>query len=288
MTNLGKLYIVATPIGNLSDMTFRAVEVLKNVDIILAEDTRHCARLLSHYQISTKAWSMHNFNEDKQSQKILEHLQHGLSFAVISDAGTPLISDPGWMLVNMARNLGIDVISIPGPCALIAALSVAGLPTQEFHFFGFLPAKSVARQAMLKQVTSYLGTLAFYESPHRLVDMLQDCRLVFGEDRSYCLVKELTKIFETVRIGSVVDLLEWLSEKPEHIKGEFVVLVGPNTMREDTAKLAAQALLKTLLCHLPLKTAVNIVMEHHQTSKNDLYDFGLRLLGSVDTLCLSS
>lgn len=276
MTNMGKLYIVATPIGNLGDMTFRAVEILKTVDIILAEDTRHCARLLSHYQIPTKAWSMHNFNEAVQAEKILEHLANGQTFAVISDAGTPLISDPGWALVKMARDAGIDVIAIPGACALIAALSIAGLPTQQFHFFGFLPVKSAARQTILKQVSAYEGTLAFYESPHRLIDMLEDCQQVFGDERICCFVKELTKIFETVRVGSASELLAWLSQKPEHLKGEFVVLIGPNMIEENTSQIAAQTLLKTLLPHLPLKTAVKIVSEHYNENKNALYEFGLQ------------
>ena len=276
MTNRGKLYIVATPIGNLGDMTFRAVEILKSVDTILAEDTRHCARLLSHYQIPTKAWSMHNFNEAAQAEKILEHLLNGQSFAVISDAGTPLISDPGWALVKMARDAGISVIAIPGACALIAALSIAGLPTQQFHFFGFLPVKSSARQTILKHVSNYEGTLAFYESPHRLIEMLEDCQQVFGNERTCCIVKELTKIFETVRVGPASELLAWLNEKPEHLKGEFVVLIAPNTLEEDTSQAAAQTLLKTLLQHLPLKTAVKIVSEHYTLNKNALYDFGLK------------
>lgn len=277
MTNRGKLYIVATPIGNLGDITFRAVEILKSVDIILAEDTRHCTRLLNHYQISTKARSMHNFNETAQAEKILEYLLQGQSFAVISDAGTPLISDPGWALVKMARDANIDVIAIPGPCALIAALSVAGLSTQQFHFFGFLPAKSSARQTMLKQVSHYEGTLAFYESPHRLVEMLEDCQQVFGQERVCCIVKELTKIFETVRIGTASEILLWLNEKPEHVKGEFVVLIAAsNSIEKDTTQAAAQTLLKTLLQHLPLKTAVKIVSEHYALNKNALYDFGLK------------
>jgi len=276
MNNRGKLYIVATPIGNLGDMTFRAIEVLKSVDIILAEDTRHCARLLSHYQIPTKVWSMHNFNEAIQAEKILEHLMSGQSFAVISDAGTPLISDPGWALVKMALDAEIDVIAIPGACALIAALSIAGLPTQQFHFFGFLPAKSSARQTILKQVCAYEGTLAFYESPHRLIEMLEDCQQVLGHERVCCIVKELTKIFETVRVGRASELLAWLNEKPEHLKGEFVVLIAPNTIEADTSQAAAQSLLKLLLQHLPLKTAVKIVSEHYEVNKNALYDFGLK------------
>lgn len=276
MIKLGKLYIVATPIGNLDDMTFRAVETLKKVDVILAEDTRHCARLLNHYQINVKTWSMHNFNEEAQAEKILTQLLIGQSFALISDAGTPLISDPGWALVNRARNAGIDVIAIPGPCALIAALSVAGLPTQEFHFYGFLPAKSSARQAFLKRACVSTGTLVFYESPHRLLEMLQDCQLVLKDQRTYCIAKELTKIFETVRMGSVTELLDWLQGKPEHLKGEFVVLIGPNTgPKEDVSQTAAQKLLTQLLQHLPLKTAVKIVAEHYDVRKNELYNFGL-------------
>lgn len=276
MINMGKLYIVATPIGNLGDMSFRAVEILKTVDIILAEDTRHCARLLQHYQITTKTWSMHNFNEAIQAEKILGQLLIGQSFAVISDAGTPLISDPGWALVKMARDASVDVIAIPGPCALIAALSISGLPTQQFHFFGFLPAKSSARQTILKKMGGYEGTLVFYESPHRLMEMLGDCQQVFGYERVCCIVKEITKIFETVKVGRASELLSWLNEKPEHLKGEFVVLIGPNTLEEDASQAAAQTLLTTLLQHLPLKTAVKIVAEHYEVNKNALYEFGLK------------
>lgn len=277
-TSMGKLYIVATPIGNLADITFRAVEILKTVDIILAEDTRHCARLLSHYQITTKAWAMHNFNEETQSQKILEHLQRGQTFAVISDAGTPLISDPGWALVKLARDAGVDVIAIPGPCALVAALSVAGLPTQQFHFFGFLPVKSTARQTILKQVSQYEGTLAFYESPHRLIEMLEDCRIVFGDARVACLVKELTKIYETVYSGTFPVLLHWLAEKPERLKGEFVILISPKISEENNEQEEkARLLLKKLLSDLSLKTAVAIVSEHYNINKNSLYAFGLSL-----------
>ncbi len=162
MTDRGKLYIVATPIGNLGDMTFRAVEILKNVDIILAEDTRHCAHLLQHYQVVTKTRSLHNFNETTQADAMLAQLLSGKSLAVVSDAGTPLISDPGWVLVNRARRAGIEVITIPGACALIAALSISGLPTQPFHFFGFLPAKSSARRAILSRLYAYEGTFIFY------------------------------------------------------------------------------------------------------------------------------
>lgn len=277
MKTLGKLYIVATPIGNLSDITLRAIDILKKVNAILAEDTRHCARLLDHYQIKTKTYSMHNFNEAGYSEKILDQLLSGLSFALISDAGTPLISDPGWALVNIAKKADIEVIPIPGPCAAMAALSACGLPTHQFHFFGFLPAKSMARQAMLKTMKNDEGSLLFYESPHRLLDMLKDCQLILGETRLYCIAKELTKVFENIRLGSVSELLTWLSEKPEHIKGEFVVLIGPDQREKAGINAAAQELLISLIKNLPLKTAVKITADHYKLSKNELYDFALSL-----------
>lgn len=275
MTDIGKLYIVATPIGNLSDMTFRAIDVLKSVDIILAEDTRHCARLLNHYQIPTKTWSLHNFNETQQVQKVLELLRSGKTFALISDAGTPLISDPGWALVHAAREQAIDVIAVPGACALIAALSIAGLPTQNFQFFGFLPVKSMARQTALEAIKYTPMTSIFYESPHRLIDMLEDCQQVLGDARRCCLVKELTKIHETVHCGVVLDLLAWLHEVPERLKGEFVILVEPHEVDADIALEKAKVLLKTLQGHLPLKTAAKIVAEYCDVNKNQLYEFGL-------------
>lgn len=275
MVNRGKLYIVATPIGNLQDMTLRAIDVLNSVDLILAEDTRHCARLLEHYQIATKTSSFHNFNESAHVDKILSRLTLGESFALISDAGTPLISDPGWLLVNMARKAGLEVVAVPGPCALIAGLSIVGLPTQKFQFFGFPPAKSAARQKSFKDIIPYTGTSIFYESPHRIVEMLTDCCHVLGEERVYGLAKELTKLFETVRTGSCTELLAWLKEKPEHVKGEFVVFVGPSPLSSDYDFLRAQALLRTMLPYMSLKVAVKIAAEHCHVNKNRLYNFAL-------------
>lgn len=272
-TAKGKLYIVATPIGNLSDITLRAIEILKTVDIILAEDTRHCARLLNHYQITTKKWSLHNFNEATQAQKIIALLQSGRNFALISDAGTPLISDPGWALVHVARENAIEVRAVPGACALAAALSVVSLPVPQFQFFGFLPVKSGARQLVLKKIKDTAMTTIFYESPHRLVAMLNDCQHILGDARHYYCVKELTKIHETVRDGSASDLLQWLQSQPEHLKGEFIIFIGPGSQEQVCTQSLeeAQRLLNTLRPHLPLNIAVKIAAQQYAVNKNQLY-----------------
>ena len=198
----GILYIVATPIGNLNDITLRAIEVLKQVDVIAAEDTRHSKKLLEHYGIDTRLMAVHDHNENDRIQSLLGVLQGGASVALISDAGTPLISDPGFRVVRAMQQAGIEVVAIPGPCAAIAALSIAGLPTDRFLFVGFLPAKQKARQVALEALSAEQGTLVFYESPKRIVSALEDVALVLGEVRVVSVVKEITKAFETVKTGS--------------------------------------------------------------------------------------
>src|SRR5215208_3969204 len=200
---IGLLYVVATPIGNLQDMSLRAIEILKQVDVILAEDTRHATKLLNHYSIQKPMISMHEFNENKKMHSILERVHEGKSVALISDAGTPLISDPGFPLVREARKQGINISPIPGPCAAIAALSAAGLPTDRFSFEGFLPAKSEARIDYLNQLKHEKRTLIFYEAPHRLMACLNAMAEVYGKHHHIVVARELTKKYESILDGSL-------------------------------------------------------------------------------------
>ena len=222
----GKLYIVATPIGNLSDMSIRAVDILKNVDLVLAEDTRHSKKLFAHYEIDTPLRAFHEHNEKDKSEPIINEINAGKSIAMISDAGTPLISDPGYHLVTKAKQAGLDVVPIPGPSALIAALSASGLASSSFTFFGFLPSKQVARLKFLQTKINLDETIIFYESPKRILSSLEDMLEVFGVNREVCLAKELTKSFETILTDKLTNLIEYLKADPNHQRGEFVILVS--------------------------------------------------------------
>ena len=222
----GTLFIVATPIGNLDDITFRAVEVLKSVDIILAEDTRHSKKLLLHLDISKSISAFHEHNERDKTEAIIRELQSGKSIALISDAGTPLISDPGYFLVVQAKKMGLKVIPIPGPSALITALSASGLASDSFTFLGFLPSKQTARLKLLKSLFSRTETIIFYESPKRILATLTDMQSIFGDSREVCLAKELTKAFETIYTDSIPNLIKYLTTDQNHQKGEFVILIS--------------------------------------------------------------
>jgi 16S rRNA (cytidine1402-2'-O)-methyltransferase len=223
----GKLFIVATPIGNLNDITYRAIETLKDVNIVLAEDTRHSKKLFAHFEISTPLKAFHEHNERGKTQAIITELKSGISIALISDAGTPLISDPGYLLVSNAKKEGIEVIPIPGPSAIITALSASGLATNNFSFFGFLPSKKIARIKYLQNKTTLNETIIFYESPKRILATLTDMLEVFGSDRMACLAKELTKSFETIHTEKIPTLIEYLTSDLAHQKGEFVILISP-------------------------------------------------------------
>jgi len=223
----GKLYIVATPIGNLSDITIRAVDILKNVDLVLAEDTRHSKKLFAHYEIETPLRPFHEHNEKDKTEAIINEINAGKSIAMISDAGTPLISDPGYHLVTTAKKIGLNVIPIPGPSALITALSSSGLASNSFTFFGFLPSKPVARLKFLQTKINLDETIIFYESPKRILSTLEDMLGVFGDNREACLAKELTKSFETILTDKLPKLIEYLAADSSHQKGEFVILVSP-------------------------------------------------------------
>ena len=222
-----KLYIVATPIGNLSDMSIRAVDILKNVDLVLAEDTRHSKKLFAHYEIDTPLKAFHEHNEKDKTEKVINEINAGQSIAMISDAGTPLISDPGYHLVSKAKKAGLNVVPVPGPSALIAAISSSGVASSSFTFFGFLPSKPVARLKFLQSKANLDETIVFYESPKRILSTLKDMLEVFGGSREVCLAKEITKSFETILTDKLPILIEYLESDSAHQKGEFVVLVSP-------------------------------------------------------------
>ena len=223
---LGTLYLVATPIGNLADITHRALQVLSDVDVIACEDTRHTHKLLSHYSITTKTISYHEHNEQQRAAELIDRLKQGTSIAVVTDAGTPSISDPGFRLVRAAIENEIVVVPVPGPSALITALIAAGLPTDEFFFAGFLPSRTSARRTRLTELQSIPGTLIFYEAPHRLAATLKDAYEILGE-REAVVARELTKLHEEIRRGLLSKLAADYTEKTD-IRGEIVVLIDRN------------------------------------------------------------
>jgi 16S rRNA (cytidine1402-2'-O)-methyltransferase len=222
----GTLFIVATPIGNLDDITFRAVKTLKSVDLVLAEDTRHSKKILNHFNIKTPISAFHDYNERGKCNTVVGKLKRGDSIALISDAGTPLISDPGYILVSVAKKNSINVVPIPGPSALIAALSASGIPSDSFSFFSFLPSKQNARIKALKMFASRPETIIVYESPKRILAALTDMLFVFGEEREVCLAKELTKTFETILTTDIPNLIDYVNADSSHQKGEFVLLIS--------------------------------------------------------------
>ncbi len=274
-TGIGTLYIVATPIGNREDITHRALNVLKSVDFILAEDTRHSVQLLTSLGIKNNLDSLHAHNENDKSKHIIEQLLAGKSIALISDAGTPLISDPGYLLVKLARAHEIPVIPVPGACALITALCAAGVPCDSFLFLGFLPAKQSARQAKLASLQAEAHTLIFYESTHRILECLNDVAAVYGADCDIVLAKELTKTFERFITGSVVEVSHWLLAETARTKGEFVLIIPPRP--QPPQKNTHEELLTVLLAELPLKQAVAIACKLSKANKNELYELALQL-----------
>ncbi len=275
--SLGTLYIVATPIGNLQDMSLRAIDTLKSVAWIAAEDTRHSAALLKHYSITTKTVPLHEHNERERTDRLLESLQRGESIALISDAGTPLISDPGYHMVHEARTQGVRVVPIPGACAAIAALSASGLPTDRFIFEGFLPAKSVAKTQRLAALAEESRTLIFYESPHRIVETMQAMQDVLGSQRIVVIARELTKLFETIHSGTIAETLSWMTNDTDQQRGEFVVLVAGADAVSQQKTAESERILTLLLEELPLKQAVDLTVKITQSRRNDVYAFALSL-----------
>lgn len=280
MTEPGTLYIVATPIGNLEDLSPRAQRILSAVDLILAEDTRHSARLLRTFDIRTRTLAFHENNEERMTGRIISRLAAGSSVALIADAGTPLISDPGFKLVRRAHAQNIPVSPIPGPAALIAALSAAGVAPGKFLFEGFAPARAEARRKRMAALAGVAHTLVFYEAPHRIKAFLADAATIFGPGREASIARELTKKFETIRQGTLGGLIEWMEQDPDQGRGEFVVIIaGAGEEHADIAELTA--LLKVLLKSLSLKQAVRIATELTGAPRNEIYDLAISLQDKV-------
>jgi 16S rRNA (cytidine1402-2'-O)-methyltransferase len=273
----GTLYVVATPIGNLADLTPRAREVLASVALIAAEDTRHTRQLLQSCGVGTALTSLHEHNEGQKSAELVARLARGESIALVSDAGTPLVSDPGFDLVAAARRQGIAVVAIPGACAAIAALSVAGLPTDRFVFEGFLPAKAAARGERLAQLAREERTLVFYEAPHRLVEVLRDMARIFGAERSASVSRELTKRFETTYGGTLAQLSEAAERDSDMTRGEIVIVVSGAPAASTALQLDADALLRALLEELSPSQAAKVAAHVTGGKRSELYEAALRL-----------
>lgn len=273
----GKLYVVATPIGNLDDISPRALRTLREVALIAAEDTRHSIRLLQHFGITTVLAACHDHNEREQGGRFVARLLAGDDVALISDAGTPLISDPGYHLVRQVRAAGIEVVPVPGPSALIAALSAAGLPSDRFIFEGFLPAKAAARRGRLDILKEEPRTLIFYEAPHRVLESVQDMASLFGKDRHAVLARELTKTFETLKGAPLGELAEWIAADSNQQRGECVLLVTGWQAPEGEDAISGEALrvLDLLLGELPVKRAAALAAEITGVRKNLLYQAAL-------------
>ncbi|MFT0211241.1 16S rRNA (cytidine(1402)-2'-O)-methyltransferase [Pseudomonas sp. F1_0610] len=275
-TTTGTLYVVATPIGNLEDITARAIRVLSEVDLIAAEDTRHSTRLLQHFSIRTPLAACHDHNERDEGGRFISRLLAGDNVALISDAGTPLISDPGFHLVKQARQAGIKVVPIPGVSAVIAALSAAGLPSDRFTFEGFLPAKSVARNSRLELLREETRTMIFYEAPHRLLESVAAMRDVFGAQRLAVLARELTKTFETIKALPLAQLHDWISQDSDQQRGECVILIsGFEQEHSVDVDLKSQQIMQLLMAELPVKKAAALAANITGLRKNVLYQWAL-------------
>ena len=278
--NQGMLYVVATPIGNLGDLSTRAREILATADVVAAEDTRHTARLLTHFGIRRPLLACHDFNERERSEQIVERLQQGECIALVSDAGTPLISDPGYHLVNAVRDADLKVVPVPGPCAMVAALSVSGLPSDRFFFEGFLPAKGSGRRKRIAELADFPHTWIVYESPHRIQDFLADMVTELGSERRVVLARELTKTFETVLSGSAGELQQILIDDENQRRGEFVVLIqgaGKTDIADDGISEEALRTLSILIEELPMKQASQIAAKLTGLKPKLLYNAGLAM-----------
>jgi 16S rRNA (cytidine1402-2'-O)-methyltransferase len=275
----GSLYVVATPIGNLADITHRAVQTLKDVALIAAEDTRHSRKLLAHYQVATPLLAYHEHNARQKVESLLNKLRSGLDVALVSDAGTPGIADPGYRLVQACHAAGVRVVAIPGPSALVAALSVAGAPTDRFAFEGFLPAKAKARQELLRSLNSEARTLVFYETPHRLAAALEDLAAAFGEERELVVVRELTKLHEEIFRGTVAASLQHFGG--EKVRGELVLIVPPGEVKP---KVSMTVALRKMLAEsdLPRREIVKMIAREYGVPGSDVYRESLKYLGDSD------
>ena len=286
MTNLaaGRLYVVATPIGNLGDLSPRARAVLSDVALVAAEDTRHTGVLLKHFDIRTPQLSLHDHNELKRAPEVIEKLRHGASVALVSDAGTPAISDPGFELVRAVAAAGFEIIAIPGPCAAIAALSIGALPTDRFCFDGFLPARGAARRRRLQSLATEARTIVLYEAPHRVCETLEDCVEAFGEERGAVVAREITKLHETIYRGSLRELLTRARSDPDFARGEIVLTLAgaPQTPPDEDRGADGHGgtldrVLKALLAELPLKQAARLAARITEVRDNEAYKRALYL-----------
>jgi 16S rRNA (cytidine1402-2'-O)-methyltransferase len=280
LSAIGKLYVVATPIGNLGDLSPRARAVLADCALIAAEDTRHTGILLKHFDIATPQLSLHDHNEATRAIEIIARLREGKSVALVSDAGTPAISDPGFELVRAVAAAGVEIIAIPGPCAAIAALSIGALPTDRFCFEGFLPARGAARRQRLKSLEQESRTLVIYESPHRVRETLEDCVTAFGEARAATVVREATKLHETTYRGSLLELLQRSKSDADFARGEIVLLIGgaPQMPAGDAeGKAELDKVLTALLGELPLKQAARLAAQITGARDNEAYKRALFL-----------
>lgn len=271
----GELYIVATPIGNLKDMTYRAVEILQQVDLILVEDTRNAIKLLQHYSIRKPMKALHEHNEQHLAADIVAQIKQGSNIALISDAGTPLMSDPGFRLVQMAQKEGIQALTVPGACAAIAALSIAGLPTDRFAFEGFLPAKTAAREQRLQDLKSESRTLIFYEAKHRIVAFLRSMQKVYGGVRNVVVARELTKKFESVYAGELLEVVDRIAGDEQAQKGEYVVII--EGMKNQDEEVDLDSVLQALLVEMGVSKASKLAAKLTGISKNQCYQRALEL-----------
>ena len=281
----GTLYVVATPIGNLGDITLRALEVLKSVDAIAAEDTRHTSGLLGHFGISKKLIAVHQHNEQQSAENLLARLQAGESIALVTDAGTPAVSDPGAIVVNVLQKAGVKIVPIPGASAVVAALSASGITNNGFHFIGFLPASGSQRRKALEAVKTQTSTLVFYEAPHRIIECVEDLSTVFGDARRMTIAREITKTFETFHHCLLGEAKNWLMSDPNQQRGEFVLLIEASEDTDDNiAEVEAERVLRLLLADLPLKQAVTLAVEITRAKKNWVYELALSIKAATPSV----
>ncbi|MBN6531767.1 16S rRNA (cytidine(1402)-2'-O)-methyltransferase [Acinetobacter pittii] len=275
-----QLFVVATPIGHLDDITFRAIDILKSVSIVAAEDTRQSAQLFKHYNISTQLTACHDHNESNKIEQLVQRLLAGDNVALISDAGTPLISDPGFKLVRAAQEHGIKVVPVPGACAAIAALSAVGLPSDRFSFEGFLPSKASQRISQLEKLKNETQTLIFYEAPHRILECVKNMAEVFGENRPVGFAREITKTFETIKKMTLKDLVSFIENDHNQEKGEIVLVVGGAPEKTDLEQEKLDELLKRLLQDLSVKAASQLAADLTGVKKKVAYQRALELTQS--------
>jgi 16S rRNA (cytidine1402-2'-O)-methyltransferase len=277
-----QLFVVATPIGHLDDISYRAIEVLKSVSLIAAEDTRTSMQLLKHFNISTPLTACHDHNESNKIDQLIQRLLNGENMALISDAGTPLISDPGFKFVRAAQEHNIRVIPVPGACAAIAALSAVGLPSDRFSFEGFLPSKQSQRLLNLEKLKDETQTMIFYEAPHRILECVKDMANVFGADRPVGFAREITKTFETIRKMTLGELIKFIVKDANQQKGEIVLVVGGATVEKDMDQEKLDKLLLRLLQDLSVKAASQLAADLTGIKKKVAYQRALELTGAND------